>query len=75
VTSRSVAPRRVLPGSPFPAPAPVASASEHVRVDDLVTHDRLGVGRVSKIIDDVNVIVQFRDRPPVMVPHARLTVL
>jgi hypothetical protein len=76
VTSRSVAARRVLPGSPFPAPAPVIPASEHLKVDDLVTHDRLGVGTVNRILDDVNVLVQFRDgRPLTSVPHVKLTVL
>ena len=76
VTSRSVAARRVLPGSPFPAPAPVLPASEHVKVNDLVTHDRLGVGTVCRILDDINVLVQFRGGLPAKtVPHVKLTVL
>jgi hypothetical protein len=51
-------------------------ASDHVKIDDLVTHDRLGVGTVVKILDDINVLVQFRGgRPPTTVSHAKLTVL
>jgi hypothetical protein len=51
-------------------------ASERLSVDDLVTHDRHGVGTVVRILDDVNVLVAFRGHPaPAAVPHHKLTVL
>lgn len=74
MTSRTPARRRVLPGSPFPAPPAAIPASEHVAVDDLVTHDRHGVGRVARILDDVQVLVRFSgDKPLMSVPHVKLT--
>lgn len=74
MTPPHAARRRVLPGSPFPAPPPVVPASERLSNDDLVTHDRLGVGTVVRILDDVNVLVAFRGQASqVAVPHHKLT--
>lgn len=44
MNSRSVAKRPDLPASPFKAPA--APPVERFAVDDLLTHDRHGLGRV-----------------------------
>jgi hypothetical protein len=49
----------VLTTSPFAAPeaAPVARAV--LSTGDRVTHDRLGVGRVIRVLDDDRVVVDF----------------
>ena len=76
MTTRTLASRRPLAGSPFAAPTPTLSAYEHVKQGDLVTHDRLGVCTVSKVLNDEQVVVTFRDgRPATCVLHTKLTVL
>jgi hypothetical protein len=68
-------PRRYLPGSPFNNSAP-AVPIEHYDVDDQVTHDRYGLGRVVRVEDDVAVIVDFGGQQArVPSPFTKLTKL
>ena len=67
--------RRFLPGSPFnnmPAYPPV----EQFDVQDQVTHDSYGLGRVLVVEDDTAVVVAFGSRNVrIMWPYAKLTKL
>ncbi len=67
--------RRLLPGSPFnnmPAHPPV----ERFDVQDQVTHDSYGLGRVKLVEDDTAVIVAFGSRQVrIMWPYTKLTKL
>jgi hypothetical protein len=67
--------RRFLPTSPFnnmPASPPV----ERFDVQDQVTHDSYGLGRVLQVEDDVAVIVAFGSRRMwIAWPYAKLTKL
>jgi hypothetical protein len=59
VMTTSAAPRRHLASSPFkPAPEPII---EHYEVDDLVSHDSYGMGRVLHV-DGAAVTVDFRSQ-------------
>jgi hypothetical protein len=53
--------RRHLPGSPFNAPAE-APPVEVFALDDRVTHDKYGLGRVIGVEEDVAVLVDFGSR-------------
>jgi len=56
--SASAGNRRYLPSSPFkppPEPPPV----ERYALDDLVTHDKYGLGRVILVEGDTAVVVDF----------------
>lgn len=68
--------RRPIPGSPFNnIPEPVRHV-EHYALNDLVTHDRYGLGTVVNVEEDVAVHVDFgttRERIPV--PSSKLTKL
>lgn len=67
--------RRFLPSSPFnnmPASPPV----ERFDVQDQVTHDLYGLGRVQLVEDDTAVVVAFGARQVrIMWPYAKLTKL
>ena len=67
--------RRFLPGSPFnvlPAEPPV----EQFAVQDQVTHDKYGLGRVISIEDDTALVVDFGSRRVrILAPYAKLTKL
>jgi len=67
--------RRFLPGSPFndmPADPPV----ERFDVQDQVTHDHYGLGRVLAVENDDAVVVAFGSRNvQIMWPYAKLTKL
>lgn len=78
MTLRPPPARRPLAGSPFAPPARVPTASEHVEQGDLVTHDRHGLGRVVRIIDDHDVVADFKHDPDGtnrIVSHLKLTKL
>jgi hypothetical protein len=63
--------RRHLPRSPFNV-AP-ASPVEAFAVDDRVTHDRYGLGRVVAVEKDVAVLVDFGSRKErITSPYAKL---
>jgi hypothetical protein len=66
----------VLPTSPFASAEPAPPAPE-LTTGDRVTHDRLGVGRVTRVVDDERVIVDFglADRTDRAVSPRKLTKL
>ncbi|MBC6462202.1 hypothetical protein [Actinomadura sp. HBU206391] len=53
--------RRQLPGSPFNVPS-VAPPVKVFALDDRVTHDKYGLGRVIGVEDDSAVLVDFGPR-------------
>jgi hypothetical protein len=67
--------RRFLPASPFntrPADPPI----EQFAVQDQVTHDKYGLGRVIRVEDDAALVVDFGGRQVrIMSPYAKLTKL
>jgi len=67
--------RRYLPSSPF-KPPPEEPPAERFELDDLVTHDKYGLGRVIFVEGDVAVIVDFAPRKVrIIAPFARMTKL
>jgi len=67
--------RRHLPSSPF-KPPPEDPPVERYELDDLVTHDKYGLGRVILVEGDTAVVVDFTTRKVrIMTPFARLTKL
>lgn len=67
--------RRPIPGSPFNTPAPPSQPVEQFAVQDLVTHDRYGLGRVVSTETDA-VLVDFgMERYRIAAPYAKLTKL
>ena len=50
--------RRLLPTSPFGVP-PLAPPAEQFAVQDLVTHDKYGLGRVISVQDDATLVIDF----------------
>ena len=66
--------RRYLPGSPFSAPPP-APPAETFAVDDRVTHDKYGLGRILSV-EDHAVLVDFRPQERrIPLPCTKLTKL
>ena len=67
--------RRFLPASPFntvPADPPI----EQFAVQDLVTHDKYGLGRVIRVEDDTALVIAFGSRQVrILSPYAKLTKL
>jgi hypothetical protein len=67
--------RRYLPTSPF-QPPPAGPPAEHFAVQDQVTHDTHGLGRVMSVEDDTALVIDFRShRVRVAIPCAKLTKL
>ena len=67
--------RRYLPTSPFGPPA-AAPPAEQFAVQDQVTHDKYGLGRVIGIEGDVTLVVDFGSCClRIMTPCAKLTKL
>jgi predicted 2-oxoglutarate/Fe(II)-dependent dioxygenase YbiX len=67
--------RRHLPTSPF-KPPPEDPPVERYELDDLVTHDKYGLGRVILVEGDTAVVVDFTTRKVrIMTPFARMTKL
>ncbi|HEY0937201.1 MAG TPA: hypothetical protein VGD91_26115 [Trebonia sp.] len=73
--STSAGNRRYLPSSPFkppPAPPPV----EQYELNDLVTHEKYGLGRVILVEDETAVVVDFAPRRVrILSPFARMVKL
>jgi hypothetical protein len=64
--------RRYLPGSPFGPPAPARPVRQFA-MQDLVTHDRYGLGRVISV-EETAVLVDFRtSREWISAPYAKMT--
>ena len=61
------APRRLLPGSPFNKPTPLPPV-ETFACQDLVTHDKYGLGTVLSVEEDVAVLVDFGQQHRVRIP-------
>ncbi len=72
--TKSAAPRRHLPTSPFSAPT--VSPPKKFAVGERVTHDQYGLGRVVGVEDDLAVLVDFGSRQErLTTPFARLNKL
>jgi hypothetical protein len=72
VNSARAGKRRYLPTSPF-KPPPEAPPVEQYELDDLVTHDKYGLGRVILVEGDTAVVVDFAPRKMrIMTPFARM---
>ncbi|MFI6485776.1 hypothetical protein ACIBH1_48285 [Nonomuraea sp. NPDC050663] len=70
--SASGAPRRHLPTSPFKPPPPAPPVVQF-SMDDLVTHDRYGLGVVTAVEGEVAVFVDFGSRQErITTPFPRL---
>lgn len=75
MNSASAGHRRYLPSSPF-KPPPDAPPPEEFEVDDLVTHDKYGLGRVVVVEGDAAVVVDFAPRRVrITTPFTRMTKL
>jgi hypothetical protein len=75
VNSASAGKRRYLPSSPF-KPPPEAPPVEQYELDDLVTHDKYGLGRVILVEGDTAVVVDFAPRKVrILTPFARMSKL
>jgi hypothetical protein len=67
--------RRYLPTSPFKPPPP-APPAEQFAVQDQVTHDKYGLGRVVSVENDTAVVIDFRTQHVrITTPCAKLTKL
>ena len=72
VNSGRAGSRRHLPSSPF-KPPPEAPPVEQYELDDLVTHDKYGLGRVVLVEGDTAVVVDFASRKVrIMSPFAKM---
>jgi hypothetical protein len=70
--TRSAAPRRYLPGSPFNVPV-IEEPAETYEPRDLVTHDKYGLGSVLEVDHQSYVLVDFGpSRVRVALPCAKL---
>jgi hypothetical protein len=66
--------RRYLPSSPF-KPPPEKPPVEQYELDDLVTHDKYGLGRVI-LVESGSVVVDFATKKlRIPAPFARMTKL
>ena len=72
VNNASAGKRRSLPSSPF-KPPPEAPPVEQYAVDDLVTHEKYGLGRGVLVEGDTAVVIDFAPRRVrIMSPFARM---
>ena len=75
MNSASARNRRYLPSSPF-KPPPDDPPVEQFELDDLVTHDKYGLGRVILVEGDTAVVVDFAPRKVrILTPFARMVKL
>ncbi|MDT0447046.1 hypothetical protein [Streptomyces johnsoniae] len=72
--TKSAAPKRHLPTSPFKPP--VTPPPKEFAVGDQVTHDMYGLGRVIDIEDGIAVLVDFGSvRERILSPYTKMTKL
>jgi hypothetical protein len=75
VNRASAGNRRYLPSSPF-KPPPDPPPAEQYAVDDLVSHDKYGLGRIILVEGDTAVVVDFAPRKVrILTPFARIVKL
>ena len=75
MTLPRAASRRYFATSPF-KPPPAAPPADVFAVQDQVTHDKYGLGRVMSIEDGSSVVIDFTThRVRILTPYARLTKL
>jgi hypothetical protein len=75
VNSARAGTRRYLPSSPF-KPPPAAPPPEQYEVDDMVTHEKYGLGRVILVEGETAVVVDFAPRKVrILTPFARMVKL
>jgi hypothetical protein len=75
MNSASARPRRYLPSSPF-KPPPAEPPAERYELDDLVTHDKHGMGRVILVEGETSIVVDFMPRKVrIATPSPRMTKL
>jgi len=69
-------PRRFIAGSPFNKPTAPEPPPEEYALQDRVTHDRYGLGRVVALEDESSLIVDFGSRVTrIRLPCPRMTKL
>jgi hypothetical protein len=69
------APRRHLPNSPFNVPEAVVPVESYA-VDDQVTHDKYGLGKVTGVEEGIALVIDFGShRQRISTPCAKLTKL
>lgn len=72
--TKSAAPKRHLPTSPFKAPVP--AAPKHFAPGDQVTHDMYGLGRVIGVEEGIAALVDFgSSQMRVLSPFTKMTKL
>ncbi|MFJ9741324.1 hypothetical protein [Streptomyces sp. NPDC101166] len=72
--TKSAAPKRHLPTSPFRAP--VVPAPKHFAMGDQVTHDVHGLGRVIGLEDGIAALVDFgSEQRRILSPYTKMTKL
>jgi hypothetical protein len=74
VNSPRASNRRYLPTSPF-KPPPEEPPAEQYELDDLVTHDKYGLGRVILVESDAVVVDFATKKLRIAAPYARMTKL
>jgi hypothetical protein len=75
MTPPRAASRRYFPTSPFKPPL-APPPPDVFAVQDQVTHDKYGLGRVMSIEDGTSVVIDFRThRVRILTPYAKLTKL
>ncbi|MBA9003960.1 MULTISPECIES: hypothetical protein [Thermomonospora] len=77
MSSSRAARRRHLPTSPFNSePEPEPPAVEHYELQDRVSHDKYGLGRVIGVDEGVSVLVDFGSQKlRIPAPYAKLVKL
>ncbi|MFJ8943694.1 hypothetical protein ACIRG4_10545 [Streptomyces sp. NPDC102395] len=72
--TKSAAPKRHLPTSPFRAPA--TPTPKHFAMGDQVTHDVHGLGRVIGLEDGIAALVDFgSEQRRILSPYTKMTKL
>ncbi|MER7484894.1 hypothetical protein ABTY20_02865 [Streptomyces sp. NPDC126497] len=72
--TKSAAPKRHLPTSPFKAPVP--PPLKQFAVGDQVTHDMYGLGRVTGVEEGIAAVVDFGSAERrILSPYAKMTKL